>query len=57
MLDIYGADMDSFDDFPVELYDVDDTVMEYSITEREQSCHLIRITAGVIERLGMPTYG
>ena len=37
MLDIYGADMDSFDDFPVELYDVDDTVMEYSITEREQS--------------------
>ena len=37
MLDIYGADMDSFDDFPVELYDVDHTVMEYSITEREQS--------------------
>jgi len=34
---IYGADWDSFDDFPVELYDVDDTVMEYSITEREQS--------------------
>ena len=37
MLDIYGADMDSFDDFPVELDDGDDTVMEYSITEREQS--------------------